>query len=148
MKKLFILLFVFLLALSVCGCGLSLGESETGSIPTDNTASSSDEKAPSPEGNENGQASVPDVESDENETVSSKITEEEAIEIASKHWGIKSGDKDEKTGFSFLIMPVDSSNGNIKIALKWLVNNQNYSTVDMVEIDPDTGEIVNPDTEE
>ena len=148
MKKLFILLFIFLLALSLCGCRLSLGESETGSVPSEGVISSSDEKTPALEEDKNGQASVPDVESDENETESSKITEEEAIEIASKHWGIKSGDKDEKKGFSFLIMPVERSNGNIKIALKWLVNNQNYSTVDMIEIDPDTGEIVNPDTEE
>ncbi len=123
MKKFFILLLVFLLALSVCGCEDPTIGSEKGSIPSEH--SSSNEIAPE----------------------SSKITEEEAIEIASQHWGIKSGDKDEATGFPFLIMPVDSSNDNITIALKWLVDNQNYSTVDTVEIDLYTGKIVNGDTE-
>lgn len=125
MKKLFILLFVIILILSVCGCGASKTNPEMSSVPSYNTLSSSE--------------IVESV---------SRITEEEAIEIASRHWGIKSGDKDEKTGFPFLIMPVESGNDNIKIALKWLVNNQNYSTVDMVEIDPYSGKIVNTDTEE
>ncbi|MBQ8550927.1 MAG: hypothetical protein IJ426_06250 [Clostridia bacterium] len=124
MKKLFVLLFVLLLAVAVCGCGDSATKPE------------SDPSTPESS-----------VQSDENASKPSKITEEEAIQIASQHWGIKSGDKDEKTGFSFLIMPVEGSNGNIKIALKWLVNNQNYSTVDMVEIDPETGEILNVDDE-
>ena len=78
-----------------------------------------------------------------NET--SKITEEETLEIASQHWGIKNGDKDEATGFPFLIMPVESSNDNIAITLKWLVDNHHYSTVDLIEIDPYTGRIVNID---
>jgi hypothetical protein len=39
-------------------------------------------------------------------------------------------------------MPVGSSNEYITIALKWLVNNDHYSTVDMVKIDPFTGEII------
>ncbi len=82
---------------------------------------------------------------DEIAAETSRISEDEAIEIASQHWGIKSGDKDEATGFPFLIMPVDSSNDNITIALKWLVENNHYSTVDSVEIDPFTGEIVNRD---
>ena len=116
MKKLFILLFLFLMALSVCGCGDSTTESEMGSISSDEIAAET-----------------------------SRISEDEAIEIASQYWGIKSGDKDEATGFQFLIMPVDSSNDNIKIALKWLVDNHHYSTVDSIEIDPFTGEIVNRD---
>ena len=124
MKKLFVLLFVLLSALSVCGCGDSTTESDMDSITFGSTASS-----------------------DEISTGTSRITEEKAIKIASQHWGIKSGDKDEKTGFSFLIMPVDSSNDNIKIALKWLVDNHHYSTVDTVEIDPYTGKIVNVDSE-
>ncbi len=124
-KKLFILLFIFLLALSVCGCGVSTSKLEMVSIPSD-TSSSFDEIPPE----------------------TSRITEAEAAEIASQHWGIKSGDKDEATGFPFLIMPVDSSNDNITITLKWLVDNHHYSTVDSVEIDPYTGEIANIDTEE
>jgi len=118
MKKLLILFFVFLLALSLCGCGVSTTESNLDSTPSDPALSM-------------------------NET--SKITEEKALEIASQHWGIKNGDKDEATGFPFLIMPVESSNDNIAIALKWLVDNVHYSTVDSIEIDPYTGEIVNRD---
>lgn len=121
MKKLLILLLVFVLALSLFGCGASNTESD---MVSDSSVSS------------------------ENSTEASPITEEDAIEIASNYWGVKSGDKDETTGFPFLIMPVDSSNDNIKIALKWFVNNENYSTVDMVEIDPFTGEIVTDDTQE
>lgn len=124
MKKLFVLLFVLLLALSVCGCDDSTTESDMDSIPSGSAASS-----------------------DEISTETSRITEEKAIKIASQHWGIESGDIDEETGFSFLIMPIDSSNDNIKIALKWLVNNHHYSTVDTVEIDPYTGKIINIDIE-
>ena len=116
MKKLLVLFFVFLLALSVCGCGASTTEPDMDSTPAGH-ASSTNEK--------------------------SKITEEEALEIASQHWGIKNGDKDEATGFPFLIMPVESSNDNIAIALKWFVDNHHYSTVDSIEIDPYTGKIVN-----
>ena len=76
-----------------------------------------------------------------------KITEEQAIEIASQHWGIKTGDTDELTGYPFLIMPVDSTNDNYKIALKWLVNNEHYSMLDFVEIDSYTGEIISSDEE-
>jgi len=116
MKKLLILFFVFLLALSVCGCGTSTTESDIDFTPSGHALSTN---------------------------VKSKITEEEALEIASQHWGIKSGDNDEETGFTFLIMPVESSNDNFAIALKWLVDNHHYSTVDSIEIDPYTGKIVN-----
>ena len=119
MKKIFILLFTVLLTLSTCSCGNSTTKPSDSTSPTD-----------------------------EETTETTKITEEEAIEIASQYWGIKSGDKDEETGFQFLIMPLDSSNDNIKIALKWLVDNQQYSTVDMIEIDLYTGRIVNNDTEQ
>ena len=106
MKRLLVLFFVVLLAISVCACKSSTNKSETESNPS------------APSGN--------------NAVETSKITEEEAIEIASQHWGIKSGDRDEKTGFTFLIMPVNSASDNIIIDLKWLVNDQNYSTVDSV----------------
>ena len=118
MKKLLIPFFMLLLTLSVCGCGDSTTESDRNSTLS-SPISSTD--------------------------VTSKITEEEALEIASQHWGIKNGDKDEVTGFPFLIMPVESSNDNIAIALKWLVDNDHYSTIDSIEIDPYTGRIVNKD---
>ena len=118
MKKLLILFLVFLLALSVCGCGALTTESDVDSTLS-GSASSTNEK--------------------------SKITEEESLEIASQHRGIKNGDIDEATGFSFIIMPVESSNDNIAIVLKWLVDNHHYSTVDSIEIDPYTGKIVNID---
>ncbi len=116
MKRFFVLLLtISILSFSLCGCFNSAAESET----ADNSSNSSE------------------VSSED-----TKITEEEAIEIASNHWGIKSGDVDEKTGFPFLIMPAESGNDNIRIDLKWLVNDSNYSTVDSIEIDPVTGEIV------
>lgn len=118
MKKILIIFLGLLLALSVCGCGVLTTESDMDSAPS----------APA---------------SSTNET--SKITEEKALEIASQHWGIKNGDIDEATGFPFLIMPVESSKDNIAIALKWLVDNDHYSTVDSIKIDPYTGEIVNRD---
>ena len=94
-----------------------------------------------------GLAEPIDPASSSNSSQHQEITEEMAIEIASQYWGIKSGDRDEKTGYQFIIMPVESSSDNIKIALKWLVANANYSTLDMVEINPITGEIVNGETE-
>ena len=116
MKKIITFIVTFLLIFAVSGCDFSMQNSDNEPTPT------------APVSTENG-----------------KITEEQAIEIASQYWGVKSGEKDIETGFPFLIMPVDSSNDNIKIALKWLVDNSNYSTIDMIEIDPNTGEIVNGD---
>ena len=121
MKKLVVLLLVLLLCISLCGCGVSTTEPDKISTSPNSSASTN------------------------NASETLRITEEEAIEIASKYQGIKSGDKDENTGFSFLIMPVESQNDNIKIALKWFVDNQHYSTVDMIEIDPYTGKIANTD---
>ena len=118
MKNLLILFLALFLFLSVCGCGSLSKESDISSIP-----------------------SVPTLSTNE----TSKITEDEAIEIASQYWNIKSGDIDAETGFRFLIMPVESSNDNFAIALKWLVDNHHYSTVDSIEIDPYTGRIVNTD---
>jgi len=139
MKKILTLLFVFALAISVCGCGIlttEQGPSATPTelaMPTELATPTIPTELPTPTNTPSG---------------NSKITEEEAIEIASQYWGIKTGDIDELTGFEFLIMPVDSSNDNIKIALKWLVENYNYSTVDFVEIDPYTGEIIGGNLEE
>lgn len=118
MKKLLILFFVLLLVLSVCGCDTSTTETYMDSVPSASASST-------------------------NET--SRITVEEALEIASQHWGIKNGDQDEATGFTFLITPAESSNNNIVIALKWQVEKHYYSTVDSIEIDPYTGRILNTD---
>ena len=127
MKKLLVLLFVFVFLFALCGCGDNNTKSDisfTSSIPLSSEDASSEISS--------------------NKT---RITEDKAIEIASKHWGIKTGDIDEGTGFAFLIVPVNSSNDNIKIALKWFVEKQHYSTVDTIEIDPYTGEIIPYDTE-
>ena len=140
MKKLLILFFVFLLALSVCGCGASTTESDVDFTPTGHV-SSTNENTPTGYASSTNENTPSGLDSSTNEK--SKITEEEALEIASQHWGIKSGDKDEETGFTFLIMPVESSNDNFAIDLKWLVDNHHYSTVDSIEIDPYTGKIVN-----
>ena len=119
MKKLFVLLFVILLTLSVCGCGNSTEKSDDSSVSS----------------------AVP-FSSDETNAETSKITEEEAIEIASAYWNIKNGEKDEETGYPFLIMPMESKDDVITIALKWLVENNHYSTLDTVQIDLITGKII------
>lgn len=116
MKKMIAFIVVLLLIFTVCGCDNSSTDQETTPTPT---------------------ATV--------NTENGKITEERAIEIASEYWNVKSGDIDAETGFPFLIMPVDSTNDNYKIALKWLVENTNYSTLDIIEIDSTTGEILYAD---
>ena len=139
MKKLLVLLFVFVFLFALCGCGDNNTESDissTSSIPL------SSEDASSEISSEPSSQIISEISSNK-----TRITEDEAIEIASKHWGIKTGDIDEGTGFAFLIVPVNSSNDNIKIALKWFVEKQHYSTVDTIEIDPYTGEIIPYDTE-
>ena len=113
---------ILILMLSVCGC-------------TDSTINAEKDSTTF------GSISL----SEENAAETSKITETDTMEIASQYWGIKSGDIDEQTGFTFLIVPVENSNDNIVIALKWLVNNDHYSTVDSIAIDPYTGKIVNRD---
>ncbi len=118
MKKIITFIVTLLLILTVSGCDFSIQNSEGEPTPTATASSTNENK---------------------------KITEEQAIEIASQYWGIKSGDIDEETGFPFLVMPVDSTNDNFKIALKWLVENTNYSTLDIIEIDAFTGEILNGD---
>ena len=116
MEKLLVLLFVLLLPFSICACSASKTELDMGSTLSDPNSSIIE---------------------------SSRITEEDALEIASQYWGIKTGDKDEETGFTFLILPVESSSDNFAIVLKWFVDNSHYSTVDSIEIDPYTGKIVN-----
>ena len=72
------------------------------------------------------------------------ITEEEAIRIASEYWNIKSGDVDEATDYRFELLPKHSENSNYCIALSWLVEGTHYSTLEMIEIDAFTGEIIVP----
>ena len=135
MKKLASILIVFIFAtFLLCGCVSSLADtapagsdsSTVSDISSDETSSETIDKGS-------------DVETSSDPV---KISEERAIEIAEAHWGIKSGDKDEATGFPFLIMPCESGNENIRIDLKWLVNGSTYSTVDFVLIDPVSGEII------
>ena len=128
MEKLLVLLFVLLLAFSICACSDS--KTELDMVSTSDSKTELDMVSTS----SNPNSSI-------NET--SRITEEDALEIASQYWGIKTGDKDEDTGFTFLILPVESSSDNFAIALKWFVDNHHYSTVDSIEIDPYTGKIVN-----
>lgn len=73
------------------------------------------------------------------------ITEEDAIRIASEYWDVKPGDIDESTGFRLALFPVYSTGSNYRIALKWYVG-PNYSTVETIEINAFTGEIVTSDS--
>lgn len=116
------LIAVLLLALALSGCGSTNVSGEKGNAPISGTTTTTVTTTTQP----------------------TRITEEEAVQIASDYWGVKSGDVDEKTGFPYLIMPVQSKNDNIRIDWKWLVNNETYSTLDSVEIDPYTGAIVTP----
>lgn len=74
------------------------------------------------------------------------ISLESAMEIASEYWHeryqIMPGDKDSHTGFPYAILPKHSYNENYLIALAWLVEGSHYSTIEMIEIDAFTGEII------
>ena len=76
------------------------------------------------------------------------ISLEEALEIASEYWyecyNIKPGDRDSETGFPFAFLPKYSDNENYRIALAWLVEGSHYSTIEIIEIDAFTGEIILP----
>ncbi len=76
-----------------------------------------------------------------------RISLDEALEIASAHWGIRSGDIDPDTGFRFSLIPKSSGADYYRISLSWLVENTNYSTLDTIVIDALTGEIVAPEIE-
>ncbi len=72
---------------------------------------------------------------------------DDAKKIASEYWNIKSGDVDETTGFRYAIFDKPSNNGNYRIALTWLVEGDHYSVVEIIEIDPFTGEVIIPTNE-
>lgn len=75
------------------------------------------------------------------------ITEEKAVELASDYWGVRPGDRDPDTGFLFSIMVFDTpteENPQYKVALRWLVNDSHFSTVDQVLVNAVTGEVYYP----
>ena len=76
------------------------------------------------------------------------ISLEKALEIAAEYWyecyNIKAGDVDSETGFPYAFLPKNSNNENYSIALAWLVEGSHYSTLEMIEIDAFTGEIIVP----
>lgn len=79
------------------------------------------------------------------------ISEERAIEIAAKYWNIQPGDRDPDTGFMMSIHVMESptqENAKYRMALRWLVevNGEpaNYSTLDTINVDAVTGEILPP----
>ena len=75
------------------------------------------------------------------------ISEEEAIEIAEDFLKIEGGTKDDKTGFLFSYFVFETpteENPRYKIALRWLVMDSHYSTVDEVYVDANTGECSYP----
>lgn len=79
------------------------------------------------------------------------ISEERAIELAAKYWKIQPGDRDPDTGFMMSIHVMESptqENAKYRMALRWLVevNGEpaNYSTLDTVNVDAVTGEILPP----
>ena len=76
------------------------------------------------------------------------LTLEEALEIAAEYWydryNIKAGDTDSETGYPYAILPKDSDNANYCIALACLVEGTHYSTIEMIEIDSRTGEVIDP----
>ncbi len=76
-----------------------------------------------------------------------EISLDDALKIASEHWNISDGDVDEETGYRFALLPKESGNENYLIALSWLVEYTHFSTLDMIEIDANTGEIVKPKIE-
>lgn len=76
-------------------------------------------------------------------TFKDAISFDEALAIASEHWDVKNGDIAEETGFPMAITPVHSDNPTVyKLALKWLVENHHYSTIEIIEIDAFTGEVL------
>ncbi len=83
------------------------------------------------------------------ETTQALISEERAIEIASAYWGIKTGDVDPDSGYTFRVESMGQTQtpeGAVvyKIALRWLVDNSHYSTVELVWVDVMTGEVLIP----
>ena len=64
------------------------------------------------------------------------------MKIAADYWDIQDGDVDDETGYPFALIPKYCETGNYLIALSWLVEGDHYSTIEMIEIDAFTGEII------
>ena len=85
------------------------------------------------------------------ETAAPLISEEQAMEIASDYWDIKTGDVADN-GFTFRIQSMGTTQtpkgeAVYLIALRWVVEleeSSHYSTVDMVWVDMMTGEVIVP----
>ena len=72
------------------------------------------------------------------------VSRQEAEEIASEHWGIKTGDVDTGNGFRYRIVILTDDNGNYNGVLQWLVEGlqySHYSMVDEIVINSTTGEV-------
>lgn len=70
------------------------------------------------------------------------ISEEEARAIAESYWNFHEGDIAEETGFPLGVQMQDSppSSDEYRFALRWLVDNSHWSTLDAIYINPTTGE--------
>lgn len=75
------------------------------------------------------------------------ISEEQAIKIAEGYWKIEDGSIDNATGYPYTIQNQSTQKKNgisyYCIALRWLVNNSHWSTMDVIYINSETGEIEN-----
>lgn len=77
------------------------------------------------------------------------ISEDRALAIAEQHWGIRSGDRDPKTGYLMTLMvrqtPTEET-PEYRIVLQWLVEvdgqPSHQSMVDDVRIDAYSGEVL------
>ena len=83
------------------------------------------------------------------ETAAPLISEEQAMEIASNYWNIRTGDVDPDTGYTFRIESLGQTQtpkGEVvyEVALRWLVDGSRYSTVETVWVDVMTGEVIIP----
>jgi outer membrane protein assembly factor BamB len=75
-----------------------------------------------------------------------RISQEEALEIASAYWDFQEGDVAEDTGYPLGVLPCwteTASNGRLCYVMQfqWLVDNDHWSTLDRIFVDADTGEI-------
>lgn len=75
------------------------------------------------------------------------MSESEAIEYASDYWDYEEGDVSEESGFPIAIQVQDGpteENPYYTLALRWLVENSHWSTIDLVHVNAYTGECSYP----
>ncbi len=66
---------------------------------------------------------------------------EKVKQIAWDYWQIEPGSTDPDTGFPFSVFA--TLDGNVyHVSLSWLVDNHHYSTVDKIDIDARSGEVL------